>query len=65
MGIAGLHTFCFEPSKVTKGGTTFIQKEEYTGWLSFLVQSWLAGRSLYLAYLEFNADLKKKVEGGS
>jgi hypothetical protein len=63
MGIAGLHTFEFQPSKVTEGGTTFVQKEEFEGALSFLMQGWLVGRPLLKGYNGFNADLKKRVEG--
>jgi hypothetical protein len=62
MGVAGLHTFEFQPSEKTNGGTTFVQKEEFEGVLSFLLKDWLLGRSLVKGYNNFNGDLKKKVE---
>ncbi|KAH8663612.1 hypothetical protein BGZ60DRAFT_411727 [Tricladium varicosporioides] len=62
-GVAGLHTFMFEPSKVNEGGTEFTQKEEFTGTLAFLVQPWLLGKNLDLGFRGFNEDLRRKVEG--
>ncbi|KAH6681744.1 hypothetical protein B0J14DRAFT_577071 [Halenospora varia] len=62
-GVAGLHTFMFEPSKITQGSTTFTQREEFTGALAFLVQPWLLGKSLDAGFKGFNKDLKRKVEG--
>jgi hypothetical protein len=62
MGVTGLHTFEFQPSKVTEGGTTFVQREEFEGLMSFLLQSWLLGRPLVKGYNGFNADLKRKVQ---
>lgn len=61
-GVAGLHTFMFEPSKITQGSTTFTQREEFTGALAFLVQPWLLGKSLDAGFKGFNKDLKRKVE---
>lgn len=63
MGVTGTHTFLFEASKETPGGTTFVQKEEFEGLLSVVMHPWLMGRSLLLGYEGFNRDLKKKVEG--
>ncbi|KAF4637090.1 hypothetical protein G7Y89_g996 [Cudoniella acicularis] len=63
MGITGLHSFLFEPSKVVKGGTTFTQKEEFSGAISFLMQPWLLGSKLNAGFQKFNADLKVRVEG--
>jgi hypothetical protein len=60
--VAGLHTFEFQPSEVTKGGTTFVQREEFEGLMSFLLQSWLLGRPLVMGYNGFNADLKRRAE---
>ena len=60
--VAGLHTFEFEPSRSIPGGTTFIQKEEYTGLLSFLMAPSLAGKKIMGQFDKFNVDLKTRVE---
>ena len=39
-----------------------MQKEEFEGVLSFLMQDWLVGRSLKAGFIGFNEDLKKRVE---
>ncbi|TVY35466.1 hypothetical protein LSUB1_G005194 [Lachnellula subtilissima] len=62
VGISGLHTFSFEPSKVAEGGTTFVHKEEFSGAMAFLMQSWLVGWSMPGKFDGFNRDLKKRVE---
>ncbi|TVY45928.1 hypothetical protein LOCC1_G002820 [Lachnellula occidentalis] len=62
VGISGLHTFSFEPSEVAAGGTTFVHKEEFSGAMSFLMQSWLVGWSMPGKFDGFNRDLKKRVE---
>jgi len=62
MGISGLHTFSFESSEVTEGGTTFVHKEEFSGATAFLMQTWLVGWSFPGKFNEFNKDLKEKAE---
>jgi hypothetical protein len=62
MGIAGLHTFSFEPSKITKDGTTFTQMEENSKGLSFLMQPWLLGRPIKTQFEEYNKDLKRRAD---
>jgi len=62
MTVSGLHSFTFEPSKSTSDGTTFIQQEEYSGGISFLMQPWLLGRAIKGQFGEFNEDLKKRAE---
>lgn len=61
--VAGLHTFEFNPSTTTPGGTTFIQKEEYSGLLAFLMTPSLLGKKIKGQFERFNADLKGRVEG--
>ena len=53
----------FEESKVTKGGTTFVQKEEFWGYLFWVMNPWLVGRVVKTTYEGFNEDLKRGVEG--
>lgn len=60
--IAGLHTFEFGSSAAIPGGTTFVQSEEYSGLLSFLMTPSLLGKKIKGQFEEFNADLKKRVE---
>ena len=60
----GFHAFRFEPSQTTPGGTTFVQNEELTGLLSFVMHpSGPVGKSLKGGYEQFNRDLKARVEG--
>jgi hypothetical protein len=61
-GVAGLHTFAFEESKTTHGGTTFRQFEEFSGVPAFLMHPWLLGRSLKAQFETFNRDLKARAE---
>ncbi|KAL8760884.1 MAG: hypothetical protein Q9184_002949 [Pyrenodesmia sp. 2 TL-2023] len=63
--VAGLHTFEYRPSTSTPGGTTFIQKEEYSGLLAFLMSPSLAGRKIMGQFEKFNTDLKMRVENKS
>ncbi|RMJ10072.1 hypothetical protein CDV36_010283 [Fusarium kuroshium] len=60
---SGKHEFTWQPSSKTPGGTTFRQKEDFTGLLAFLMAP---GRSFSKKSLDnwesFNADLKKEVE---
>ncbi|CAD6563938.1 MAG: hypothetical protein ASARMPRED_002575 [Alectoria sarmentosa] len=59
----GVHTFTFEDSNATPGGTTLVQSEEFWGVLFWAMNPWLMGRLLRTAYEGFNEDLKKGVEG--
>lgn len=61
--LSGLHTFTFEESEVTRGGTTLVQKEEFWGVLYWVMNPWLAGRMIKTTYEGFNEDLKRAVEG--
>jgi len=71
----GNHSFEFKESKVTPGGTTFTQHEEFYGALGFLmggnfVGRWAGfGRKTEGNWDGFNRDLKgvceKEVEGGN
>lgn len=61
-GVSGIHGFLFEESKVTPGGTTFKQVEQFAGTLAFLMQPWLLGRDLKVGFEKFNKDLKAKAE---
>ncbi|KAJ5131816.1 hypothetical protein N7448_005974 [Penicillium atrosanguineum] len=60
----GNHSFRFEPSATTPGGTTFTQQEEFTGYLSFIVGEGVIARSLGMrektekGFEKFNKDLK-------
>jgi hypothetical protein len=58
----GIHSFIFEESKVTPGGTTFRQTEDLSGALSFLMHPALMGKGIKEKFEGFNADLKKKAE---
>jgi hypothetical protein len=67
-GIPGLftgeHTFRFENSKTTPGGTTMVQSEKFSGVLSFLVADGTGfAKTTREGFEGFNADLKKWVEG--
>ena len=61
---SGEHSFHFEPSSETPGGTTFVHQEEFTGLLSFLMGGGLVARSVGAAektkkgFEGFNVDLK-------
>lgn len=61
--LSGKHTFTFEESEVTPGGTTLGQSEEFAGVLFWAMSPWLMGRILKTAYEGFNEDLKRGVEG--
>ncbi|KAL8748677.1 MAG: hypothetical protein Q9199_008108 [Rusavskia elegans] len=63
--VAGLHTFEFKPSTSTPDGTTFVQKEEYSGLLAFLMSPSLAGKKILGQFEKFNTDLKLRVESKS
>ncbi|TVY15999.1 hypothetical protein LARI1_G005719 [Lachnellula arida] len=59
-GISGLHIFSFEPSRVAVGGTTFVQQEQFSGAMAFLMR--VLGWSMPGKFDGFNGDLKKRVE---
>ena len=40
-----------------------MQKEVYSGGVSFLLQSWLLGKKIIGQFNGFNEDLKRRVEG--
>ena len=61
--INGLHTFEFLPSDSTPGGTTFVQKEEFSGWLGFLMTLAVVERKTAVNFGILNQDLKRWVEG--
>lgn len=60
--LSGKHYFYFSPSKVNPGGTTFIQKEDFTGLLTMIwpgndTQKWSIEQ-----WSEFNEAFKKDIE---
>jgi hypothetical protein len=62
----GKHTFSFEPSTTTPGGTTFVQDEEFTGILSILFCEGSAMRKKTQSNFEtYNSDIKARVESQS
>jgi hypothetical protein len=68
---SGDHSFHFEPSSETQGGTTFVQQEQFTGLLSFLMGEGLLARSVGAAektkrgFEGYNKDLKAWCESGN
>jgi hypothetical protein len=60
--IAGLHTFEFQPSKLTPGCTTFVQWESFTGAGTWLMSEWLVGGGIKKYFVGFNEDLKVEAE---
>jgi hypothetical protein len=60
----GDHSFRFQASESTAGGTTFVNEEEFSGVLSGLMGGWALGGSMRTAFEALNGDLKKRVEGG-
>lgn len=67
-GISGLftgeHSFRFEPSKTNPGETTFVQAENFSGILSFLIKEGTGfARTTREGFEGFNGDLKRRVEG--
>ncbi|KAM3073384.1 hypothetical protein ACMFMG_004715 [Clarireedia jacksonii] len=64
MSVSGLHSFLFEPSNSTPGGSTFTQMESYSGPIAFLMQSWLLGAKIKKGFEGFNEDLKGTGERG-
>jgi hypothetical protein len=64
----GTHRFIFAPSKVTPGGTTFTQSEEFSGALAWLMGDSMPARAAGMRegtktkWEVFNQDLKKELE---
>jgi hypothetical protein len=64
----GEHIFLFEASTTTPGGTTFTQKEEFTGLLSPLMGQNFVARAIGMhdgtksGWAKYNLDLKKWCE---
>ena len=59
----GAHSFEFLPSEETPGCTKVVQKEEFSGALSFLVgEDWRWGKTTKEGFEGFNRDLKARVE---
>jgi hypothetical protein len=64
----GEHSFTFEPSKTTPGGTTFTQKEEFTGGFSFVMGEGFLAKKIGMpektrrGWQKYNQDLKKWCE---
>jgi len=61
---SGEHSFQFRSSEITPGHTTFVNKEDFSGLLSFLVgEGWSMGKSTKTGFEGFCSDLKARVEG--
>ena len=64
----GQHSFRFEPSKITPGGTTFVQEENFSGVLTFPMGKNPVAKLIGLrkktkaGWDAFNVDFKKWVE---
>lgn len=59
----GTHSFCFEASNVTPGGTTFVQSEEFSGFLAFLLDPRrMFGKQTMENFERVNVDLKRRCE---
>lgn len=71
-GLAGIfngeHSFHFEPSKTTPGGTTFAQQEQFTGAFSFVMGENLVANKIgmpektHAGWKKYNEDLKRWCE---
>lgn len=67
----GNHAFHFTESQTTKGATTFIQEEQFSGALAFIIGDNAIGNMIGFrektrkGFEGFNADFKKWVEGRS
>jgi hypothetical protein len=60
----GEHFFRFQPSENTKGGTTFVQGEEFSGAMGFLMaEGWMFERNTKKGFEGFNADFRAWCEG--
>ena len=58
----GEHSFKFEPSKTTPGSTTFIDSEEFTGGLPWVMSPLYKGPQPSKQFDKFNEQLKQRVE---
>lgn len=58
----GVHSFSFEPSKTTPGGTTFTNSEEFTGPFGFTMMKSFFGQKTETNFEKVCQDLKKRVE---
>lgn len=57
------HEFHFAPSETTPGGTTLLQKEDFTGMLTyFMREGSQLGTQFKTNFEGFNKELKKEVE---
>ncbi|KAF3921085.1 hypothetical protein AA313_de0206654 [Arthrobotrys entomopaga] len=67
----GEHSFRFEPSSQTPGGTTFVHEETFNGMLSFMMGGNFAANAIGLkantekGFTRYNQDFKKWCEGSS
>ncbi len=65
----GKHIFRFTESEITKGATTFIHEEKFSGLLAFMIGEGAVGKMMGFnektrkGYERFNIDFKKWVEG--
>ncbi|KAM5354673.1 hypothetical protein ACJ41O_001320 [Fusarium nematophilum] len=62
--VSGKHYFLFSPSEKNPGGTTFLQKEDFTGTVATLFGSWFEKEedAPNKNWDAFNAALKKEAE---
>ncbi len=59
----GVHQFHFKPSEKIPGGTTLVQKEDFSGILAFLVnENMSSGKKTRANFEALNKDLKAKAE---
>lgn len=59
----GQHEFHFTPSKTTPGGTTLLQKEDFTGMLTYFVREGSQGGiQTKTNFGAFNEEVKKEAE---
>jgi hypothetical protein len=67
---SGDHSFHFEPSEITPGGTTFVQNENFSGLIGGIIGENIIGNAIGLraktkaGFEGFNEDFKKWVESG-
>ncbi|GIZ46709.1 hypothetical protein CKM354_000982300 [Cercospora kikuchii] len=58
----GEHSFQFRKSEVNEGGTTFVNEENFSGALGWLMSSWAMGGSTRGSFEGLCRDLKGRVE---
>ncbi|KAI1385653.1 uncharacterized protein F4822DRAFT_413813 [Hypoxylon trugodes] len=64
--LGGKHEFYFSQSQETPGGTTLIQKEDFTGLLAFLTgPKWSFGKTSIHNFETLNKDLKTAAEAAA